>query len=500
MAWLHELSSHPLIGAVVCLVLALALLVLRRLVHRGPLERRLDASFSLVVIGLLFGGLGSVIRFGGFAAVTPYVNAVLVGAVAIGAVRAGLTLFVDFYLRQREGAVVSGIVRDVASIIAYFLVIVIVLRTTLDINLASLVATSAVLTVIVGLALQDLLSNLFSGLVLELEAPFSYGDWVRVGNYEGTVQETGWRTTKLRTRVNELVTLPNAMLSKEPIVNYSRPDPLYGDTLRFAAAYEAPPNRVRDTVLAVFDNDRNVARTPRTEVRLQSYNDSGIEYAIRYWITDFDELERIRSRLLTHLWYALERAGIRIPFPARDVFVYSGTAPTLAPAQPDWMRILRDVPLLAPLDAQALERLVPRVRRLMYGRGEVVVREGETGDSFYVIERGEAEVTLEDGPAAKSLGRLLPGSFFGEMSLLAGEPRSATVRAVSDLTLLMISHEAFRETVVADPTLLGQLSEIVAQRQAAQDERRRVVDNAPAAVEVQRVQLLRERIKAFFGL
>jgi CRP-like cAMP-binding protein len=86
------------------------------------------------------------------------------------------------------------------------------------------------------------------------------------------------------------------------------------------------------------------------------------------------------------------------------------------------------------------------------------------------------------------------------MSLLAGEPRSATVRAVSDLTLLMISHDAFRETVVADPALLSQLSEIVAQRQAAQDERRRAVDSAPAGVEVQRVQLLRERIKAFFGL
>src|ERR1035437_3642585 len=171
MAWLHELSSHPLIGGFVCLMLALTLLVLRRLVHRSPLERRLHASFSLIVIGLLFGGLGSGIRLTGLAALAPDVCSVLVGGGAIGTVRAGLTLFVDFYLRQREGAVVSGIIRDVASIIAYFLVIVIVLRTTLDINLASLVATSAVLTVIVGLALQDLLSNLFSGLVLELEAP-----------------------------------------------------------------------------------------------------------------------------------------------------------------------------------------------------------------------------------------------------------------------------------------------------------------------------------------
>jgi small-conductance mechanosensitive channel/CRP-like cAMP-binding protein len=500
MHWLRELTSHPLLGTFVCLATALLALVFRQLAHRGRLKRHLDASFSLIIIGLLCGSLGAVIRLAGWTAAARYLDAVLVGAVTIGSVRTALTLFVDLYLRQREGAVVSAIVRDVASIIAYFVVIVVVLRTTLNINLASLVATSAVLTAIIGLALQDLLSNLFSGLVLEMEAPFSSGDWVRVGTHEGIVQETGWRTTKLRTRVNELVTLPNALLSKEAVVNYSRPNPLYGDTLHIQTAYEAPPNLVQETVAAVFASDPGVALTPQTEVRLKSYNDSGIDYAIRYWTTDFGELERTRSRLLTNLWYALGRAQIRIPFPARDLFVYPGTAPMLAPEQPDLVHILRGIPLLAPLDAAALARLAARVHRLTYGRGEVVVRQGETGDSFYVIERGEAEVTLVANAVATPLGRLLPGGFFGEMSLLAGEPRSATVRAVSDLTLLMISHAAFRETVVADPTLLGHLSEIAAQRQAAQDASRRVTDGAPAAVEVQRTQLLRERIRAFLRL
>jgi small-conductance mechanosensitive channel/CRP-like cAMP-binding protein len=500
MAWLQELSSHPLIGACVCVAMALLVLVLRRLAHRSALKSHLDASFSLIVVALLLGGLRSVIRLAGWGAAAPYLDAMVFGAIAIGTVRAGLTLFVDLYLRQREGAVVSAIFRDVASTIAYFLVIVVVLRTTLDINLTSLVATSAVLTVIIGLALQDLLGNLFSGLVLELEAPFSYGDWIRAGGFEGTVVEIGWRTTKLRTRVNESVTLPNALLSKEAVVNYSRPDPLYGDTLSFSAAYEAPPNVVRDVVLAVFDNDRGVMRTPRTEIRLKNYGDSGIEYAIRYWITDFGELERIRSRVMTNIWYALDRAGIRIPFPARDVFVYSGTAPSLVAVQPDLIGLLREVTLLAPLDDAALARLAPRVRRLTYGRGEAIVREGERGDSFYVIERGEAEVTLDHGQAAKSLGRLEPGDFFGEMSLLAGEPRNATVRALTDLTVLMISHEAFRECVAADPALLGPLSEIAAQRQAAQAERRREADPVPAEAAIQRALLLRERIKAFLRL
>jgi small-conductance mechanosensitive channel/CRP-like cAMP-binding protein len=500
MSWLQEFHAHPILGAVACFALALAAVGLRQLAHRSPLGRRLDSAFLFIAAGLVFGGIRITIRLAGFSGATPYFDALLFGALAIGTVNAALTLFVDFYLRQRGGAVVSAIFRDVSSIVAYFLVIVVVLRTTLDINLASLVATSAVLTAIVGLALQDLLSNLFSGLVLELEAPFSRGDWVRVGQFEGTVEETGWRTTKLRTRVNEIVILPNAMLSKEAVVNYSRPDPLFGDTLRFEAAYEAPPNVVKDAVLGVLAAEPDVARMPEVEVRLERYGESGVGYAVRYWITQFGELDRIRNRIMTNLWYTLRRAGVRIPFPARDLFVHTGGGIQLAPDHPELFGTLRAVPLLAPLDDKALGRLASGVRRLTFGAGEMVVREGDVGDSFYVIERGEAEVTLDNGAVVKSLSRLHAGSFFGEMSLLAGEPRSATVRATTDLTVLVIDRDTFKEIISADPALLGPLSEIAARRQEAQREHRRFLEVSASDADRQQVQRLRERIKAFFRL
>ena len=498
MDWLQHLRSHPYVGAFVCGGLAVLSVLLRQVMRRTALGPRLNPSFGLIGIGLIFGAVAAMARVWGVPALTPYLDAVFIGAVAIGAVRAALTLFVEFYLRQREGAVVSAIFRDIATIVTYFIVIVFVLRSTLDINLASLVATSAVLTAIIGLALQDLLSNLFSGLVLELEAPFSYGDWVRVGAFEGIVQETGWRTTKLRTRVNEIVTLPNAMLSKEPVVNYSRPDPLFGDTLHFEAAYEIPPNVVKDAVQGVFDADPAVARTPPTEVRLLKFGESGVGYAVRYWITDYGELERTRNRLHSNLWYAFRRGNVRIPFPARDLFVYAG-ADVVAAAQPDLAATLRGVPLFAPLDDTAIAQLAAGVRRVTFGCGEVVVREGDSGDSFYVIDRGAAEVTLDNGGRARTIGQLQAGSFFGEMSLLAGEPRTATVRAVTDLTVLRIDREAFREIIAADPALLGPLSEIVTGRQSAQQEHRRLAGIAAPEVG-QQARQLRERIKAFFGL
>jgi small-conductance mechanosensitive channel/CRP-like cAMP-binding protein len=500
MSWHDELAAHALAGTLICVGLALVILILRRLARASRIERRLDTALAVLAVGLLAGALTELTRILHLAAIRPYFEALFFVAVAVGLTHAALTLFVDHYLLQRKGAVVSALFRDVAGIFVDFMVIVVVLRSTLDINLASVVATSAVLTAIIGLALQDLLGNLFSGIVLELEASFSRGDWVRIGTFEGTIVQTGWRTTQLRTRVNELVVLPNAMLSKEPIVNFSRPQPLVGDTLHFEAAYEAPPSIVKRAAVSVAEAEPAVARSPRPEVWLARYGDSGIGYAIRYWITDFAELERIRSRILSNLWYTLNRAGVRFPFPARDVFVYQGTAPTLQPETVDVIGLLRSAPLLGPLSDSALAQLAPRLRRLRFGAGETVVREGDPGDSFYIVERGEAEVLLGGERGQDVVGRIAAGGFFGEMSLLMGEVRTATVRAQSDLSLLMIDRAAFREVIAADPALLGPLSEAAARRLVEQRKHREAADAREPVVRAEQVQRLRERIRGFFGL
>ena len=500
MTWLAEFRSHPAWDALAWVFLALLALALRQLAHRSRLARRFDGPLSLIAFGIFVGGLAILARLAGFASATPYLDAVILGALAIGGVRVVLTVFVESYLSRRESALVSAIFRDIASIVVYFVVIIVVLRTTLDINVASLVATSAVLTAIIGLALQDLLSNLLSGLVIELESPFSPGDWIRVGTFEGTVEETGWRTTKVRTRINEIVTLPNAMLSKEPVVNYSRPDPLYGDTLRFEAAYEAPPNLVKETLMHMLSADAQVASAPQPEVRVDRYNDSGVGYAVRYWITEFGELERIRDRLMTNLWYALRRAGIRIPFPARDLFVYTGTEGAGVAPAPDIARVLRGVSFLAPLDDGELAHLAVGVRRQSFGCGELVVHAGDVGDLFYVIERGVADVVLDDGAQTPVLDQLHAADFFGEMSLLAGEPRTASVRAATDLVVLVVDREAFRDIIMANPALLAPLSELVARRHAAQHERRLAGMRSVEPIDMHAAHGIRERIRRFLGL
>lgn len=497
-AWLPLEGTDPVMGPLIGALLLLAVVVLRAALRRTRVERRLDSPLTLIVIGLVLGEIAALNpdRTGLFL----WAQAGFVAAISIGIVRALLILFIQFHLRARQGAGVSAIVRDVGSVVVYFIIILLVLRFILDINLASLVATSAVLTAIVGLALQDTLGSVISGLVLELEDPFSPDDWIRVGNYEGQVVETGWRTTRIRTRVNELVTLPNTYLAREPVVNYSRPDPRYGDTLRFHAAYEAPPHAVKEIVTAVFAADPAVLRIPEIEVRSTAYGESAMEYAIRYWIDDFKELERIRDRLMTNVWYGLRRADIRIPYPARDVFVRTEIPEPKLARGGDAVATLGRVPLFASLPPDALQRLAASAQRLIFARGETVVREGDPGSSFYVIERGRVRVLLDEGNGHR--GRLVAElgarDFFGEMSLLAGEPRSATVMADEDTVVVEVEHHAFKEIVAATPAVLEPISEVAAHRLAEQQALRRseslAGERSPSA------HTMLQRFREFFRL
>ena len=497
--WLSLEAAHPAFGQALVFVLLLLVMVVRAAMHRTRVHRRLDSAMTLIAFGLVCGEIAAISpeRAGIFL----YAEAVFIAAVGIGLARTLLVLFVDYHLRETRGAGVSTIVRDVGSVLVYFFIIILVLRFTLDINLGSLVATSAVLTAIVGLSLQDVLSSVISGLVLELEDPFDPGDWVRVGTFEGRVVETGWRTTKIRTRVNEFITLPNTYLAREPVVNYSRPDPRYGDTLRFEAAYEAPPHSVKEAIHRVLAADPAVLSDPFPEVRTSGFRENGIEYAVRYWIDNFTDLERIRDRLMTNYWYALRRAGIRIPYPARDLFVHSeAIEPAIAAG--DVAATLARVSLLDPLTPGDIEKLAASARRMIFGRDEAIVREGDRGDSFYVIERGGVRIVLgqTNGERGKALAQLGPGDFFGEMSMLAGDPRSATVVADEDTAVVEVGQAAFQQIVAANPAVLEPISQLAARRLSAQQEFRRTAESFQTPGQDPNAQRILQRIRTFFGV
>ncbi len=370
--------------------------------------------------------------------------------------------------------------------------------------LGTVLVSSTVASAVVGLALQDVLRSMVAGIVMQLESPFSIGDWVDVGGFEGQITQMNWRTVTLRTRQNHHVVLTNSNVSTGNMVNYSRPSRLQGIDAFIGVAYPHPPEQVKAVLAAAMPGTPGVRLTPVPKLFTMSYDDFAISYRIRYWIDDYRDLRDIQDAVMTRLWYALRRADMTIPFPIRDVnlrTVPEDTGVREAAQRGSWIReMLAPLPLLAPLDAAQIDQLADGAHLQRFASGEVLMREGDAGSSLYVLFEGEAEVRVRgaDGEPVVVASRR-SGDIMGEMSLCTGAPRSATVVATTELEAIVVDKTTFGSVLLADPDIAERLSEILADRELEQ--RTRV---AEAGARVPPEPGLRDeilgRIRQFFAL
>ncbi|MGH7965240.1 MAG: mechanosensitive ion channel family protein [Candidatus Binatia bacterium] len=185
----------------------------------------------------------------------------------------------------------------------------------------SLLATSAVLTAVIGLALQNTIANFFAGLGLQIDRTFSVGDWVQVGDRVGRIAEIKWHSTALRTDDGDSLMVPNDQLVNAEVLNFSQPDGKHRLWVRVGFHYRHPPNEVKQVLLDAVRDTPGVLATPAPDCVLLDFADSAIVYALRYWITDFARRVPIESAVRTHLWYAARRAKLEIPFPIRTIMM-----------------------------------------------------------------------------------------------------------------------------------------------------------------------------------
>lgn len=309
-------------------------------------------------------------------------------------------------------------------------------------DLSPLLTTFGVGSLVLGLALQDTLGNLFSGLSLVSERPFSVGDWIQVGEVSGKVLQVNWRAVRIQTRELDEVTLPNSALSKERITNFSRPSTISGVKVHVGFEYDAPPNRVRQMLSDVANSTAGILLKPEVDVRVASFADHLIDYEVRFFIADFDSLPQIRSRYLAQVWYAARREGIIIPYPIQTIFKteVAGTAPRSAVSR--LTRLFTSIDLFGTLSESERQNLAESATVETYASGEEVIRQSEEGDVFFVVLDGEAVVTATTPDGVKAeIAHLERGEIFGEMSVLTGEPRSATVNAVTDLVVASLTRD-----------------------------------------------------------
>ncbi len=317
-------------------------------------------------------------------------------------------------------------------------------------------ALSAVSAVVVGFALQETLGNAFAGLAIQTEKPFHVGQWIHVAGHDGLVTEVTWRATKLRTRDDSFVIVPNNVMAREMVLNYSEPVLPTRITVDVGADYGRPPNEVKAAILEAIGNAPLVLPEPHPDVLLENFADSAIVYRTRFWIEDMARVDVARDQVRTAIWYAFKRHGIEIPWPIQIQYERDEPPARLPETIADAAQTLGRVEVFAALDAADRRDLAELAAERVYAAGEVIVRQGTPGASLFVVCGGEVEVVLE--PGGQRVATIRPVGFFGEMSLLTGEPRTATVRALTDAFLLEIRADDFRRFVLERPAVLEPVS------------------------------------------
>ncbi|MBK9387177.1 MAG: mechanosensitive ion channel [Planctomycetes bacterium] len=379
----------------------------------------------------------------------------------------------------------------------------IAVSTVWGIELSGLITALGVGSLVVGLALQDTLGSVFAGVALLFERPFAVGEWVRIGTITGKVSEMNWRSTRLITRNKEQVVVPNLMLGKEVIFNFSQPTPLHREVRRIGFSYDDPPNRVKRVLVSCALSSRGVLATPPPEARVVTYADFFVEYEVLLYIDDYDKLNTIVDEFMTKVWYAAKRNNLTIPYPIRTVHMTQMPAKAEVPAHQRFTSALHRVPVFIPMDESELDKLAQEASLESFGKGERIVRQGEPGDALYVIVEGAAVVSISDGAGLeREVARLGRGEFFGEMALLTGEPRTAHVTAAEDLDVLVIYKGSLKGILERRPGLAQEMAEMVEARRHGLQAVRDMASLAPEKRKeaVDRTSQLVLRIRHFFGV
>ena len=415
--------------------------------------------------------------------------------------RSAVVLLIDVVAERRASRPAPRIFRDLSTGVIYLFVALLALR-AIDVEPGSILTTSALLTAVVGLAMQDTLGNLVSGLALQMQRPFDVGDWIEIDNGQqaGRVTEVTWRATTVMTLDHVEVILPNAGLAKAAIRNYSRPSPVARRRVVVGVSHAAAPDEVHDALAEAARDVPGVLATPAPYARTRAFADSSIEYEVLFFIDDFGQALTIEGAVRDRIYYAFARSGLELPFPTRTLLLPQ--VDPVASREEERRRraaAIAAVTLIEPLPDDARKILAERAVLRRYGPGEVIVRKGDRSTELFVIEEGAVGIELpRESGAPSEVAQLGAGECFGEMGLLTGEARSATVRAKTRCRLVVIDHDAFHEVLAAHPEVVDRMGLLLARRQAGLSAAQRVAGRSQPPEE--RSKRLISQIREFFKL
>lgn len=427
---------------------------------------------------------------------------ILVWLVFAWLVVGGLELFVwKGIVRRRTGVEVPGLLTHLVAAAVYFFTIYGIISFVFERPVTGLVISSGVVAAVVGLAMQSTLSDVFAGIAISIERPYRIGDWIELeGGVVGRVVDITWRSTRLLSRTNTIYVLPNSKVLSSVVENISLPEKRFAHSIYVSLPPEVPPDLARRLLLDAALSCRWVLAEPLPVVRFWDVGTRPYQYLLFVHFADYESLYLAKGELLMQIWSLLSRAGITPAAVAQDMFMFQGRrSKAVAPSDAD---LLQSTEVFASLTEEERERLMAATTSRAFRAGETIVAEAEPGASLYILSSGVVRVTRSLGEdKAVELARLGLGSCFGEMSLLTGEPRSATVSAFTDCHVLEVKKQDLDPILRRRPEVIEQLAQVMAERQV-KTHAVLTAQTTGAASDVLRAYIreMRARIGAFFNV
>jgi small-conductance mechanosensitive channel len=477
---------------------------------RPELRRSTLVTLVLIVIGLA--GLAALMRFEpipAHLAIAVIPREICLFIIALGNIRMWTAFLGNVVLARRAVPRILGEVTMALSLVVYALFRL----NAIGVNLTAITLSSTALIAIVGFAAQATLGNLMGGISLQLDNTCRIGDWIDVEGLTGEVVSIRWRYTAIATVNNVTIVIPNAELMKSKVtllgrrgderVGWRRP-------IEFGVGYEWTPGQVLAVVAAALERLEvpAVAAKPKAHCVCAGFDSSAIRYVVYYWLSDFASYLETDSRVRVHVYAALGRAGMEIPISRSDLYLHSARHLQHTHSEQEHasrVRLLRSLELFTPLTESETHALAAQLIGTPFAPGDIVTRQGEPSDSLYILARGDVSIYRDaaTGPAhsRQRLAGLSAPAYFGEMGLLTGQARTATIVAESEVLCYGLDKVAFEAIIHARPELANAMSQTVAARQAANDATLASLSAADRARATgTRASELVRKIRHFFGL
>jgi small-conductance mechanosensitive channel len=410
---------------------------------------------------------------------------------------------------------VANIVHDIALGAAYILAFIGILHRS-GVHLSGIIATSAVVTVVLGLSLQATLGNVLGGIALQLDDSIHVGDWVQLsGGQQGRITAIRWRHTMMETRNWDTIIVPNASLLGENIVilGQRQDQPVqHRMWVYFNVDFRYSPEEVINVVEDALQSTpiTNVAPFPPPNCICYDFARQGGEsyayYAVRYWLTDLAVDDPTSSAVRVRIYVALKRAGIPLAVPGQALWISMDDTEhkqrKLEREIQHRAQALAHIEMFAGLTQDDRQRLAESMRPAPFGRGEIITRQDAAAHWLYILAKGEVEVRVRgEGGIDKLVARLQAPNVFGEMGVMTGERRTATVQAATEVECYRIDKDVFKAVLRNRPEMADTISNVIARRRVELATVREGLDAEAKKLRVseERSEIL-SAIQTFFGL